>query len=104
MKSLALTGRKAIAVIVLALAICAPALADTIAATAPLADAVVASQPIDWVGAARTYLATPAMITALCSFLSAILPQGASGTPWGVVRMVIDFAAMNFGNARNARI
>ena len=84
--------------------ICTPAFADTVAAIAPLADASAAAvtPAMDPLAAAKTYLATPAMITMMCSFLSAVLPQGEPRSAWGFIRMVIDFAAMNFGNAKNA--
>lgn len=92
-----------LAVLVFITAICAPAFADTVAAIAPLADvsAATVAPAMDPLTAAKTFLATPAMISMLCSFASAVLPQGAPGSAWGFARMVIDFAAMNFGNAKN---
>jgi uncharacterized membrane protein len=62
--------------------------------------AAAAPAPIDWLALVQTYLLTPAAISGLCGFLAAILPQGASGV-WGVVRAIVDFVAMNWGNAKN---
>jgi hypothetical protein len=69
-------------------------------AVAPAAQAVAAA-PIDWWRLVQTYLLTPAAISGLCGFLAAILPQGSSGV-WGILRSLIDFVAMNWGNAKNA--
>jgi hypothetical protein len=69
-------------------------------AVAPAAQAAAAA-PIDWWSLVQTYLLTPAAISGLCGFLAAILPQGSSGI-WGIARSLIDFVAMNWGNAKNA--
>ncbi len=62
--------------------------------------AAAAPAPIDWLALVQTYLLTPAAISGLCGFLAAILPQGSSGV-WGVLRAIVDFVAMNWGNAKN---
>jgi hypothetical protein len=72
--------------------VCLPALA---------ADAVAAPAPIDYWALVQTYLLTPAAISGLVGFLMAILPQG-NGGAWGLVRSLLDFIAMNWGNAKNA--
>ena len=69
------------------------ALAQTVAAPAT---------PVDWWALIQTYIMTPASISGVVGLLMAILPQGAPGTVWGIVRMVLDLVAMNFGNAQNA--
>lgn len=43
------------------------------------------------------------MVIAAASGAAASLPQGKEGTAWYTVRKVIDFAAINFGNAANAK-
>lgn len=42
----------------------------------------------------------PVVITAAAA-AAATLPRGTPGTVWFKVRAVIDFLALNFGNARN---
>jgi len=66
------------------------------------ADAVAAPSAPDYWALFQTYVMTPAAISGLCGFFMAILPPGAAGTPWGFVRMALDFIASNWGNAKNA--
>lgn len=82
------------------------ALALAFAAISTVALAAGVAEPtavpaIDWMAFAQTYIFTPAAISGACSLLAAILPQGAPGTPWGIIRIIVDFAASNWGNAAN---
>ncbi len=43
----------------------------------------------------------PIIITAAAG-AAAALPQGQPGSLWAKIRGVVDFLAMNFGNAKNA--
>lgn len=89
----------------LAVAICGPAVGDTVAAIAPIGDAAaVIPAPgfiPDWAKAIWYSIVTPFAISGVASMLSAALPQGQRGTVWGFVRKVIDAAAWNWGNAAN---
>ncbi len=42
-------------------------------------------------------------VIAAASAAAAALPAGAEGSTWFKVRKVIDFLAMNFGRAKNAK-
>ena len=50
-----------------------------------------------------SYLAEygPIVITAAAA-AAATLPQGKAGSVWSSIRSVIDFLALNFGNAKNS--
>jgi uncharacterized membrane protein len=61
----------------------------------------IATAPADYWALIQQYLLTPAAISGFVGFLMAILPQGSGGV-WGLVRSVLDFVAMNWGNAKNA--
>ena len=43
------------------------------------------------------------VVISAASAAAAVLPQGKPGTAWYVIRKAIDFLAMNFGNAANAK-
>ena len=44
----------------------------------------------------------PIVVTAAAA-ISALFPTPAEGSKWGIVRKVIDFCAINLGNAKNAK-
>jgi hypothetical protein len=44
----------------------------------------------------------PVAVTAAAAAM-AVLPQGKPGSTWDSVRSGVNFLAMNFGNAKNAR-
>lgn len=48
------------------------------------------------------YIQTPAAIGWFIGLLMAILPQGAPGSAWDMIRTVLNLLAANFGNAKNA--
>ena len=41
------------------------------------------------------------MIISAAAAAATVLPQGAPGSTWGHIRSVIDWLALNFGNAKN---
>lgn len=87
-----LLGAFALAV---ALAVCAP--------LAALAQEAATAAPADsgWLTNLWAYVSTPAAIAWLIGLAMAILPQGSSGTVWGMLRTLLDLVAANFGNAKN---
>lgn len=70
---------------------------------AALAQEAVAAAPADsgWIANLWDYVRTPAALAWMIGLLMAILPQGESGTIWGMLRTLLDLVAANFGNAKN---
>jgi hypothetical protein len=82
------------------------ALAIILAVASPiaaLAQEAAAAAPTDsgWVAHLWDYVRTPAAIAWMVGLLMAVLPQGESGTAWGMLRTLLDLVAANFGNAKN---
>lgn len=43
------------------------------------------------------------IVVTTASTISALFPAPAEGSKWAIVRKVIDFCAINLGNAKNAK-
>jgi hypothetical protein len=95
-----------------ALAVCAVvalcvagASAPALAAEAPQSASFDLSAAIAWASAALhatwAVVSTPAAVAGLTGFLMAVLPQGEPGSKWDTARTVLNFVAMNWGNAKN---
>jgi len=65
---------------------------------APIAEAAAVPE-IGWLGLVG--MIAPIVISAAAA-IAAVFPQGKDGGVWYYVRKVIDFLALNFGNAKNA--
>ena len=48
-----------------------------------------------------TILQIVPIVVAAAAAIAAILPQPAEGSKWSLVRKVVDFLAINVGNAKN---
>lgn len=62
----------------------------------------VAADAAPWWQAAWDYVRTPAAVGWFIGLLTALAPQGNEGSAWWIVRKLLDLAANNWGNAKNA--
>jgi hypothetical protein len=85
----------------LALFVCAFAFHPPVA----FAQAGVIASTTSIFGSAWTFLVTyvPYIVTAAAA-ATAVLPQGKPGSVWDTIRTVINWAAFNWGNAKNVQL